>query len=139
MRMDMGAAFANQRVALLSLVGWLPFGVLHPPMASGGWAAVMVAPAVFFGALPFGLAPAAIQQLMPTIMRGQASAFYLFVVNLIGLGLGPTVVARLTEDAFHDKTIHPPFAARDRRGGAVPRRRAALARVEVFSTQSRLP
>ena len=63
----------------------------------------MVAPAVFFGAMPFGLAPAAIQQLMPNIMRGQASAFYLFVVNLIGLGLGPTVVATLTEDVFHDK------------------------------------
>ena len=98
---------ANVRVIMLSLVGWLPFGALYPLIPTGGWAAVMVAPAMFFGVMPFGLAPAAIQQLMPNVMRGQASAFYLFVVNLVGLGLGPTVIATLTEDVFHDKnSIH---------------------------------
>ena len=98
---------ADQRVAMLSLIGWLPFGVLYPLIPSGGWAAVMVAPAIFLGVMPFGLAPAAIQQLMPNVMRGQASAFYLFVVALIGLGLGPTVIATLTEDVFHNKnSIH---------------------------------
>jgi len=35
-------------------------------------------------------------------MRGQASAVYLFVVNLIGLGVGPTAVALLTDYVFHD-------------------------------------
>ena len=43
------------------------------------------------------------QQLMPNTLRGQASAIYLFVVNLIGLGLGPTLVATLTQDVFQDK------------------------------------
>jgi Mn2+/Fe2+ NRAMP family transporter len=36
-------------------------------------------------------------------MRAQATAFYLFVINLLGIGLGPTIVAALTEDVFHDK------------------------------------
>ena len=40
---------------------------------------------------------------MPNAMRAQASALYLFVINLIGLGLGPTIVATLTEDVFRDK------------------------------------
>ena len=53
--------------------------------------------------MPFGVAPAAIQQMMPNTMRAQASALYLFVINLIGLGLGPTAVATLTEDVFRDK------------------------------------
>ena len=44
-----------------------------------------------------------VQQLMPNTLRGQASAIYLFVVNLIGLGLGPTLVATLTQDVFQDK------------------------------------
>jgi hypothetical protein len=36
-------------------------------------------------------------------MRAQAIALYLFVINLVGLGLGPTIVAWLTEDVFRDK------------------------------------
>jgi len=39
---------------------------------------------------------------MPNTMRAQASALYLFVVNLIGLGLGPTAVAMTTDYVFAD-------------------------------------
>ena len=35
-------------------------------------------------------------------MRGQASAIYLFVINLIGLGIGPTAVALTTDYVFHN-------------------------------------
>jgi MFS family permease len=63
---------------------------------------VCLGPAVFFLAMPFGAAPAAIQEIVPSRMRGQASAIYLFVVNLIGLGVGPTAVALLTDYVFHD-------------------------------------
>jgi hypothetical protein len=38
-------------------------------------------------------------------MRAQATAVYLFVINLIGMGLGPTAVAVLTEDVFRDKQL----------------------------------
>ncbi|SFM85919.1 spinster family MFS transporter [Halopseudomonas yangmingensis] len=57
---------------------------------------------VFTVAMPFGVAPAAIQEVMPNAMRGQASAIYLFVVTLIGLGLGPTAVALVTDYVFKD-------------------------------------
>jgi hypothetical protein len=40
---------------------------------------------------------------MPNAMRAQATAFYLFVINLVGLGIGPTLVAALTEDVFRDQ------------------------------------
>jgi hypothetical protein len=98
-----GQSDANLRVSLLGVVLWLPFGVLASLVPSGVWAAALLAPAFFFSSMPFGLAPAAIQQLMPNTMRAQASAIYLFVINLIGLGLGPTLVAVLTEDVFRDK------------------------------------
>jgi MFS family permease len=49
-----------------------------------------------------GAAPAAITQITPNEMRAQASAFYLFVVNLIGIGLGPTAVAMVTDYVFGD-------------------------------------
>ena len=56
----------------------------------------------YFAAFPYGAAAAAVQEAAPNQMRAQASAVYLFVVNLIGLGLGPTAVALLTDYAFAD-------------------------------------
>ena len=61
---------------------------------------MLIAPSIFFLAMPFGVAPAAIQEIMPNALRSQASALYLFVVNLIGLGLGPTAVALCTDYLF---------------------------------------
>ena len=37
---------------------------------------------------------------MPNNMRGQASAIYLLVVNMMGLALGPLILAMLTDYVF---------------------------------------
>ena len=97
-----GKTDATLRVAILAAIGSLPFGVLFPLMPTPELAAAALAPAVFFLSMPFGVGPAAIQEIMPANMRGQASAVYLFVVNLIGLGLGPTAVALFTDFVFRD-------------------------------------
>ena len=39
---------------------------------------------------------------MPNSMRGQASAVYLFVITMVGLGIGPTAVALGTDFVFGD-------------------------------------
>ena len=98
-----GRIDAPLRVAWLSSLFGLPFTILYPLAPTGGWTAVLLIPMVFFGSMPFGVAPAAIQRMMPNTMRAQATAIYLFAINLIGMGLGPTVVAVLTERVFHDK------------------------------------
>lgn len=100
---ERGQRDATLRIAGLAALAWLPFGVAYPLMPEAAWSAVLVAPAIFFSSVPFGVAPAAIQRMMPNTMRAQATAVYLFVINLIGMGLGPTVVAALTEDVFRDK------------------------------------
>ena len=61
------------------------------------WSDVRVALAlagipVFFGAMYLGPTFAITQALAPLRMRAVASAFLLFLINLIGLGLGPQVV-----------------------------------------------
>jgi MFS family permease len=89
------------RVGLYVTLAWIPFGI-YPLVGSGRLAIFLLAPAVFLTSAPFGVAPAAIQQMMPNEMRGQASAIYLFVVNLIGIGLGPTAVALMTDYVFGD-------------------------------------
>lgn len=98
-----GHADATLRVALAGAIGAMPFTLAWPLVGSPVLAAALMAPALFFIAMPFGVAPAAIQAIAPAGLRSQASALYLFVVNLIGLGLGPTAVALLTDRVFHDR------------------------------------
>ncbi|MEO8384425.1 MAG: MFS transporter [Betaproteobacteria bacterium] len=67
---------------------------------NGKLAAIFMVPAVFALGMPFGAAPAAIVAIVPNQMRGQTAAVYLFIVNLIGLGVGPTAVALVTDYVF---------------------------------------
>lgn len=94
-------ANANIMVGMWIGIIWVPIHFLMLLAPSGGWATVWLVPAAVLAAAPFGIAPAAIQQMMPPNMRGQASAIYLFVLNLIGLGIGPTAVAWSTQHVFH--------------------------------------
>lgn len=50
-----------------------------------------------------GVAAAALQITTPARMRGQVSAIYLLVFNLLGLGLGPTIAAIFTDFVFADE------------------------------------
>jgi len=92
---------SNMRVGLLAAVLTLACNVVYlvdnMPLL---WAIMFFN--VFTVAMPFGVAPAAIQEIMPNSMRGQASAIYLFTITLIGLGIGPTAVAVVTDYVFMD-------------------------------------
>ena len=65
----------------------------------------IVMPAAFFASMPFGVAPAALQEMMPNNLRGQMSAIYLFVINLIGLAVGPLVLALMTDYVFDEASF----------------------------------
>ena len=74
---------------------------LFPLAKTPSVALLLMTPMVFLSAAPWGVAVASIQQITPNELRGQVSALmYLFPVNLIGIGLGPTVVALITERGF---------------------------------------
>lgn len=96
---------ANFRVALIVALAWIPTGVGYLIAPNANVAMALLAPTIFLVAAPFGIAPAAITQIMPNQMRGQAAAVYLFVNNLIGLGLGPTAVAIVTDYVFRDDNM----------------------------------
>lgn len=53
-------------------------------------------------AAPFGAAAAAAQEMTPPALRGTAAASLTFLLNFIGLGLGPPLAAYLTEGVFQD-------------------------------------
>ena len=95
-----GRGNATLFVGVLIGLVWLPVNCLLYLAPSATWATIWLVPGCALAAAPFGIAPAAIQQMMPATMRGQASAVYLFSINLIGLGIGPTAVGALTQYAF---------------------------------------
>ena len=96
-----GRVNATLYVGMWIAILWIPVHFLMLLAPSGTWATVWLVPAAVFAAAPFGVAPAAIQQMMPANMRGQASAVYLLILNLIGFGLGPLSVGLVTQHVFH--------------------------------------
>jgi MFS family permease len=66
------------------------------------WTLACLAVAFFFMGGPTGLPPAILQAVTPNEMRGQIIAIYLFAVNLIGLGIGPSAVAAMTDFYYQD-------------------------------------
>jgi MFS family permease len=91
---------ANLRVVLLGKLAALPFGILFPFMPNGYLAVVVSTIGLFF--LSWTAAPlnAALQFITPHQMRGQITALFLFVFNVIGFGLGPILVALFTDNVF---------------------------------------
>lgn len=97
-----GKTDATMRVGWIAACGLAPVGGLFIFPSDPNIAAGLMIPGIFLLGMPFGVAPAGLQELMPPNMRGQATAVYLFIVNLIGLGLGPTAVALFTDYVFAD-------------------------------------
>ncbi len=75
---------------------------LAPLMPIATWVFIALVPAIICYCIPTGLAVSAIQQVVPNELRGQISALYLFTINVIGLTIGPTGVALLTDYYFQD-------------------------------------
>ncbi len=91
---------APLRVVILSRLIGIPANIALPLMPNP-WLAVLCAA---IAALSLGMGGAsqnaALQIVTPNQMRGQVTALYLFIFNVIGMGLGPTVAAVLTDDVF---------------------------------------
>jgi hypothetical protein len=57
--------------------------------------------------IAFGIGPqnAALQIVTPGEMRGQITALFLFVFNIVGFGLGATIVALFTQYVFGSESM----------------------------------
>lgn len=89
-------------VALISACGIAVLSCLPTLMPTVG----LVWIAIFVSGLTFnaynGVGPQAVNQVTPNQYRAQVSAVYLFVVNALGLGVGPALVPFLNDRLFHD-------------------------------------
>lgn len=84
--------------ALLCVVA--PLGAL----ADSAWVVLACfAPTILFIAIPTSIVPAALQMTTPGEFRGRVSAAYIFSTQMLGLLLGPTMVAIFTDFVFADR------------------------------------
>jgi MFS family permease len=100
-------AQANVLACLTGCALAVPFAVLFPLASTPEMSLALLAGLNFFAGFPFAGGYAAIQELTPNRMRAQATAALLFCVNLIGGGLGPTVIALFTDYLFRDARALP--------------------------------
>ncbi|MEQ8485143.1 MAG: MFS transporter [Pseudomonadales bacterium] len=97
-----GRSDAHLRVVLWSVATMTPCFALLPLAPSAEVAVALLAVATFTSSLHGGVAGAALQLITPNELRGQMTAVYFFIANLVGLGLGPTAVALITDFVLVD-------------------------------------
>ena len=98
---------ARFRVALVGVGICAPTAALWPMAGDPVTAFVLLGCAVLGLSIAQAAAPASIQDVVPNRMRGQAIALYLLIAGLLGIGLGPVLVAVVTDRVFHDDTMLP--------------------------------
>lgn len=90
------------RIAIAVKLLTIPFIVGYTLLPDGTLALLPLAASIFLPTFMNGLSPAILQQMVPNQMRGTAISISLLVVNMLGLGVGPTLIAVLTDHVFQD-------------------------------------
>lgn len=93
---------AEIKVALLSIGICLPGATALPLMPTGDWALLALIPASLGPAMTTASGSIAVINATPNRIRGQTMALYLLTISLLGLSLGPTAVALITDYIFRD-------------------------------------
>lgn len=97
-----GDRAAHMRVTLIGAVLMVVGSTLVPLMPTPELAVAMLVPASIGGAMATAIAGAALMMIVPNQMRAQTTAIYYFVINVIGLTLGPMCIALVTDFVFAD-------------------------------------
>lgn len=98
-----GTVDSNLRIMFVAtIVKALPL-VIGPLMPTPALALTLMAVGTLVGQASQGVILTAIQDVTPNRLRGQVTALTLLAVNLIGLGLGSSIVAAFTDFVFGDE------------------------------------
>ena len=91
---------AEVRTGLIGILFTLPFGVISPLLSNPYLALFSFAGLTFFASFPWGAATAALQIITPNRLRAIISGFFLFIINMAGVGIAPTIIALITDFVF---------------------------------------
>jgi MFS family permease len=90
-------------IMLVMSFGAIGVAIGNLVLAQGSLPAAIVGMMIMVGSnASAAIVPATLQLTTPARLRARMTALMLFILNLMGLGLGPTVVALVTDYVFHD-------------------------------------
>ena len=96
---------ANMRAVAIFYSLSFPFSIIAPLMPNP-WVSIVCSSFAYMcgigGAVPQN---AAMQSITPNEMRGQITAFYLFIFTVLGFGVGPTFISVITNYVLHDESM----------------------------------
>ncbi len=98
-----GETDSLMRTCLWFMLIFVPFAAIAPLMPSGQLAIAALIPSAIGGAGVTAAGAAALMMYTPNQLRAQVTALYYFVINVLGLTLGPTLVALVTDFGFQDE------------------------------------
>ncbi len=98
-----GDSFINVRMAIVTFGALLLPATFMTLVDSAYLSLAITASVKFLGGLPLGVAVAALHEVTPNRLRAQAAAIYFFIINILGLGVGPLLVALLTDYVFRNE------------------------------------
>lgn len=98
----LGNKAAHIHVTLIGVFLLVPFSVLVPLMPTAEWAIVMLVPASIGGGVATAIAGAGLMMIVPNQLRAQTTAIYYFIMNVLGLTLGPLCIALMTDYVYGD-------------------------------------
>lgn len=90
------------RVGMIGAGGMLVAASAYPLMSTAAQSVAWLAAVNFFAAFPWGAAAAAVVEVVPAALRAQGAALYFLVQTLFAAALGPTAVALITDQVFHN-------------------------------------
>ncbi|HLU92375.1 MAG TPA: MFS transporter [Pedomonas sp.] len=102
--MSKGQSDANIRIVLVTTVLKAFPLIIGPLMPSATLALTCMALGTLIGQGAQGVMISAIQDVTPNQLRGQVMALTLLCVNLVGLGLGASFIAAITDFGFGDES-----------------------------------
>ena len=96
---------ANLRVVVWVIFLLVPLQALFPLMPRAEYSIAISAAVGFVAAMLLGPQNAAIQIVTPNEMRGQITALALFIINVLGYGVGPSLIAALTDYVYGSEAM----------------------------------
>jgi MFS family permease len=100
-----GHSDAYVRAIFITSLLAFPLGVLAPLMGSAELTLIVLWPAVLMSGSYLGVMAVSIVVITPNQLRGQVTAVYIFVTNILGMAVGTSVLAAFTDFFYKDDAM----------------------------------